>query len=357
MIIRYDSNETSIQIVNRFKIKPSTIKKYADVGARTLPINLEDVFNKGKSIISSKIVTSVVYIINNNNIKDNSNNNINNNNIYNKCHNFATVLEDLKTKARNNLVDVHFFPVRYKGSNKKKEMAYVDYNLRWSLVSMLEMEQALQWLIGYNSNVQFIVENRDIVKTLWSVANRLSNDNEIKSKCVSIAMNIYNNGMDAEFISSKFQNFWWNVDWFIGYERYIKHITGYEMLEKNTYVGIYLYGSKREDAWRNVTHRYDLNMHLYIDNQTKMMLKRVKNTMTGHEFHKYLNDLIGKWFDLSNEQIWSAIRQNMRRIDDTELNEAYDVETCKLYIKSYFTKLGEICYDGELITEVNNENT
>lgn len=83
------------------------------------------------------------------------------------------------------------------------------------------------------------------------------------------------------------------------------------------------------------------------------MLKRIKNTMSGQKFHSYLKDLIGKWFDLDDSKIWHAIRQNMCRIDDSTLESVYDVETCKLYVKSYFDNMSKY-YDIERVDLSND---
>lgn len=343
MIIRFDTNEPKIEIISRNNMILRKQEKIVDVGAKTLPINLGDVFHKAYSFVQSNFVTSSVYISTNKEIDD-ENNIIEN--IYTPNVTKITI-DEIKNRAKNNLVDLHFFPVKYKNGNTNKEMAYVDYNLRKSLTVMIEMEQSLQWLIGYNENVQFIIENRDVEKTLWSVANRLSDNKEIKTKCVNTALEIYSS-LDVKYIASKYNDFWWNVDMFIGKERYMKNITNYENYDKNSYIGVYVYGAKREDAWRNITHKYDSSLCLYVDNQTKMMLKRIKNTMTGQQFHKFLDEMIGKWFDLNDKKIWDAIRQNMKRIDDSNLDKMYDVGVCRMAVKSYFEEMGNLCYNGEL---------
>ena len=42
-------------------------------------------------------------------------------------------------------------------------------------------------------------------------------------------MDVYTN-LDVEYIKSKYNDFWWNVDFFIGNDRFIKNITNYENL-------------------------------------------------------------------------------------------------------------------------------
>lgn len=316
MIIRFETQEEKIEIVSRFDMKlvSKNVDKIADVGAKTLPINLNDVFKK--ALTFGQNVTK----------------------------------EELQKKAKNNLVDVHYFPIKYKNNNSNKELAYVDYNLRSALVAMLEMEQALQWLVGYNENVQFVVERRDVEKTLWSVANRLSDNKEIKTKEVATILEVYDN-IDAKFMASHFNDFWWNVDWFIGKDRYLKDVTNYEIYDTSKYVGVYVYGAKRNDSWSTITHKEDDSLCLYIDNKTKMMLKRIKNSMSGQKFHDYLNNLIGKWFDLNDKKMWDAIRQNMKRIDDSELDPMFEVGVCDMAVKDYFEKLGELCYNGKRVDE------
>jgi len=344
MIIRFDTNDKNIECVNRFNLKLVNSEKIVDVGAKNLPINLGDVFHKALSFHNSNFVTSSVYISNNNNIE--RSNNIKNN-IY-TLNVTKFTLDKIKEKAKGELIDLHFFPVKFTSGTESKERAYVEYNLRKALVVMIEMEQSLRWLIGYNQNVQFIVEKRDITKTLWSIANRLSNNKAIKAECVELVENLYDE-LDSKYISRKFKDFWWNVDFFIGKELFLKNITNFDKYDKNQYIGVYVYGDKREDAWRNITHKLDDSLCLFVDNEKKMMLKRIKNTMTGQEFHKYLNELIGKWFDLNDSKIWSAIRQNMHRINEEKLDKNYNVEMCKIVVKDYFEKLGDLCYNGEMV--------
>lgn len=161
MIINFDAIENTTPVfTDRFiaTISKKTETYYVDVGTKTLPINLNDVFKKGLAIIKntnlqrSNFVTSSVYIHYNNNYKNNKNN-ILYNNLYTKCDKNTPVDDDsiintLKSMAKNELIDIHYFPVKYNSSrNYNKENAYVEYNLRWVLIAMLEMEQALQWLV------------------------------------------------------------------------------------------------------------------------------------------------------------------------------------------------------------------
>ena len=221
---------------------------------------------------------------------------------------------------------------------------------------MLEMEQALQWLVGYNENVQFVVEDRDVEKTLWSVANRLSHNASIKKEAIEIVMGVYHN-IDSKYVASKFQNYMWNVDHFIGKERFLKDITNYETYDKSKFVGVYAYGEKRTDSWSSIHHRLDDSLCLFVDNDTKMMLKRIKNSMTGQKFHSFLKEIIGEWFDLDDKKIWAAVRQNMKRIDDSKLDQMYDVGVCTIGVKDYFEKLGDLCYNGTMVDECDSSET
>ena len=69
------------------------------------------------------------------------------------------------------------------------------------------------------------------------------------------------------------------------------------------------------------------------------------------EEYDYLNNLIGKWFDLNDKKMWDAIRQNMKRIDDSELDPMFEVGVCDMAVKDYFEKLGELCYNGKRVDE------
>lgn len=348
MIIRFDIEAKEIVVVSRFEMRVKKENKIVDVGAKTLPINLCDVFNKANSFCHSKFCDTCCIDNQNNNIIEY--NNISNGNLYNKCHKNNYSIEELKEKAKGELVDIHFFPIMYKNSNENKERAYVDYNLRRALIAMLEMEQSLQWLVGYNENVQFVVEDRDVEKTLWAVANRLSHNGSIKKEAIETVMAIYHN-IDCKYVASKFQDYMWNVDHFIGKERFLKDITNYETYDKSKFVGVYAYGEKRTDSWTSVHHRYDDSLCLFVDNDTKMMLKRIKNSMTGQKFHSFLKEIIGEWFDLDDTKIWACLRQNMKRIDDSKLDPMFDVGVCIMAVKNYFEKLGSLCYNGTMVDE------
>ena len=253
--------------------------------------------------------------------------------------------EYFKNKAKGNLVDLHYFPVRYKGSDKKEEDSYVAYNLNRSLYVMLQMEKALEWLIGYNE-AEFIVETKDIRYTLEHIAHRLTSDESIINKQVQIAMDEYNS-LDKEYIASRFQDYWFNIEMFIGKERWINRLVHYDTYDKDKFIGVYLYGDNREDAWRNVTHRLDNSVCLFFDNKHKMMLKRIKNTMTGQQFHKYMKELVGKWFDVDGNN-WTNILKNVSRVDDSTLIPEYVPDICKLELNKWMEDLNYLAYDMEI---------
>lgn len=329
----------------KFTTANETIKNIqtVDLSAKCLPINLGDAINKACSLCSSEIWTSSVYISNNNIIEDY--NILYNSNIYTKCPDLTMVKEYFKNKAKGNLVDLHYFPVRYKGSDKKEEESYVAYNLNRSLYVMLQMEKALEWLIGYNE-AEFIVETKDIRYTLEHIAHRLTSDESIIKKQVQIAMDEYNS-LDKEYIASKFQDYWFNIDLFIGKERWINRLVHYDTYDKDKFIGVYLYGDNREDAWRNVTHRLDNGVCLFFDNNHKMMLKRIKNTMTGQQFHKYMKELVGKWFDVDGNN-WTNILKNVSRVDDSALIPEYVPDICKLELNDWMNDLNDLAYDMEI---------
>ena len=50
-------------------------------------------------------------------------------------------LELIMDEAKGELVDLHYFPIKYKGSNLTTEESYVRYNLKNALFVMVQMEQ------------------------------------------------------------------------------------------------------------------------------------------------------------------------------------------------------------------------
>lgn len=359
MLIRYDIQTDDILFINRnnYKVIHNTYDNIRDVGTKLLPINLHEVFNIAdkllrsnnnalKSFMQSNSVTPSVYNIINNNIIEYNNKE---HDIYTRCHNFNSDLKEmLKCKAQGELVDIHFFPVR----NHKADDDYVRYNLRNALFTMIQMERALQWLIGYNMNCQYIIQDSDVEATLWKVANIICTDQQIKHKQVYEALDYYKNVMDKSYIASKFRDYMWNVNMFIGKDTFLKDITNFEHYDRNKYVNVYLYGDKKLYNWKSIKHRVNDSLCLFVPTEHRMMLKRVKNSMTGHQFHEYLKSLIGQWFDLEGKN-WTNLRQYMKRIDDSSLDSSMNVDVCKVALKDFFNYIGNLCYNNW--EEVNEE--
>lgn len=357
MLIRFNSNSDSVEFVTRFNYKLSdTIR---NVGKKCLPINLQDVFRKGYKIVSNSFVHSsncnsyCIYYNNNNNIEDY--NIFNNNNIYNNC--YKLTIDTLKERAKGELVDLHYFPIKYKGSNLTTEESYVRYNLKNALFVMVQMEQSLQWLIGYNRNVQFIIEKCDIELTLNTVANKLTDNEQIKSKIVDEMLEYYTNVMDVKYIASHYKDYMWNVNLFIGKERFIKDMIGYESYNRNEYIGVYVYGDSKLCKWSSITHKLDDSIHLFVAPEQRMMLKRIQSSMKGkhNQFKNYLNDLLGKWFNI--DEHWDKLRIMINRIDDSQLDSRITPDMCKIACEEFFNELGELCYNITVVDEDNSTNT
>ena len=354
MIVRFNSSDT-VEFITRFNYKLTDTIRDVDVGKKCLPINLQDVFRKGYKILSNSADSSIcnslcIYYNNNNNIEDFNNNN--NNNIYNYCNKLT--MDDLKERAKGELVDIHYFPVKYKGSNltteESYEESYVRYNLKNALYVMVQMEQSLQWLIGYNRNIQFIIEKCDIELTLNTVANKLTDNEQIKSKIVEEMLEYYTNVMDVKYIASHYKDYMWNVDLFIGKERFFKDAIGYESYNRNEYIGVYLYGDSRFYKWSSITHKLDKSIHLFVAPEERMMLKRIQSSMKGkhNQFKNYLKQLLGKWFNI--DEHWVNLRIMINRVDDSQLDSKITPNVCKIACEQYFNELGELCYN---LTEVD----
>lgn len=356
MIIRFNSNSDSVEFVTRFNYKlTDTIR---DVGKKCLPINLQDVFRKGYKIVSNTFVHSSncnSYCIdyNNNNIE--AYNIFNNTNLYNNC--YKLTIDNLKERAKGELVDLHFFPVKYKGSNLSSEESYVRYNLKNALFVMVQMEQSLQWLVGYNRNIQFIIEKCDIELTLNTVANKLTDNEQIKSKIVDEMLEYYTNVMDVKYIASHYRDYMWNVNLFIGKERFIKDMIGYESYNRNEYIGVYLYGDSKLCKWSSITHKLDDSIHLFVAPEQRMMLKRIQSSMKGkhNQFKNYLKDLLGKWFNI--DEHWDKLRIMINRIDDSQLDSRITPDMCKIACEEFFNELGELCYNITVVDENKDTST
>ena len=357
MIISYNSNSDSVEFVTRFNYKLSdTIR---NVGKKCLPINLQDVFRKGYKIVSNSFVHSSIWdsccidYNNNNNIEDS--NIFNNTNLYTNCPDLT--MDKLKERARGELVDLHYFPIKYKGSNLTTEESYVRYNLKNALFVMVQMEQSLQWLVGYNRNIQFIIEKCDIELTLNTVANKLTDNEQIKSKIVDEMLEYYTNVMDVKYIASHYKDYMWNVNLFIGKERFIKDMIGYESYNRNEYIGVYVYGDSKLCKWSSITHKLDDSIHLFVAPEQRMMLKRIQSSMKGkhNQFKNYLKDLLGKWFNI--DEHWDNLKRMINRIDDSQLDSRITPDMCKIACEEFFNELGELCYNITVVDEDNSTNT
>lgn len=73
--------------------------------------------------------------------------------------------------------------------------------------------------------------------------------------------------------------------------------------------------------------------------------------MDGRYLHKFLEEVIGKYYDLGNNSTnWSRIMTYMGRVKDT-LPTYYDLEGCKNVVKDYFNGLFSLCYVEECVEE------
>ena len=77
--------------------------------------------------------------------------------------------------------------------------------------------------------------------------------------------------------------------------------------------------------------------------------------MDGRYLHKFLEEVIGKYYDLGNNSTnWSRIMTYMGRVKDT-LPTYYDLEGCKNVVKNYFNGLFSLCYVEEPMEEFDEE--
>lgn len=77
--------------------------------------------------------------------------------------------------------------------------------------------------------------------------------------------------------------------------------------------------------------------------------------MDGRYLHKFLEEVIGKYYDLENNSTnWSRIKTYMGRVKDT-LPSCYDLEGCKINVKNYFNGLFSLCYVEEPMEECDEE--
>ena len=76
--------------------------------------------------------------------------------------------------------------------------------------------------------------------------------------------------------------------------------------------------------------------------------------MSGQKFHKYVNELLGKWFVLEGKA-WDCFRQNMSRTID-DLDERIGANACQMMVEQYVNGMARF-YDVEMVNEeeVSNE--
>lgn len=76
--------------------------------------------------------------------------------------------------------------------------------------------------------------------------------------------------------------------------------------------------------------------------------------MDGRYLHKFMEDVIGKYYDLGNNSTnWNRIKTYMGRVKDI-LPTCYDLESCENIVKDYFNGLFSLCYIEEPV-EVKEE--
>lgn len=328
MLIKFDTLTNRIVTIDRMNlsIEEMNDNHIVDVGSKILPMNIQDVFNKATNML-----------LNDEEMLSNFNKNNNSN-----CSSALDIKNTLSNMAKGEYVDIHFFPVMYKGNNKNKEKAYVEYNLRKSLVAIIEMEQTLQELVGYNTNIQYMIEIDDIKATLTYIGNRLSNDSDIVEEMVD---NIVND-IDLKFLltyADDNKDYIANIKYFIGMDRFLMDKVGFETYNRNEYVQVYIYGGERTDSWTSIKDKND-NLNLFVTPEIKKCLKRIQSLESGRYLHKFLEEVIGKYYDLSSKSTnWNRIKTYMGRINDT-LPTYYDLVSCKTLVKNYFNGLFSLCY-------------
>lgn len=327
-----------------------------NLGAKILPTNLNDCLKKASYFVAtnlndfyhSEFCNNIGIIYNNNNIKDS--------NILYKdvdyTNNVTKILCAMKKKAQHELIDIHFFPIKYKNNNENKEFAYLEYNIRKALVSMMINFENWKWLVNAEHCV-FEIERCDVEKTLWFVANCMSDNREIKAKVVEIVLNVYDSVDLGEWARDNYRNFEKIVDMIGDMDDYIVDRINFDKMDNNKMVRISVYGEK-DYGWREIVHKSG-EMCLYFTPTIKKALKRINKSMSGQKFHKYVNELLGKWFDLDEKKAWDCFRVNMSRTKD-DLEEIYDANVCKIMVEQYVNNMARY-YDGEMVNveDVSNE--
>ena len=261
MLIKFNTVANRIVAIDRMNINIEEMSDnhIVDVGSKILPMNIQDVFNKAVNML----------------LNDEEMLNIFNKNNKTECQSAIEIKNVLSNKAKGEYIDIHFFPVMYKGSNKNKEKAYVEYNLRKSLIAVIEMEQTLQELVGYNTNVQYMIEMEDIKATMTYIGNRLSSDSYMVEEIVNSIVN----NIDLKFLLSYAddnKDYIANVKYFIGMDRFLMDKVGFEYYSRNEYVQVYIYGGERTDTWTCIKDKND-NLNLFVTPEIKKCLKRIQS--------------------------------------------------------------------------------
>lgn len=334
-------------IYNEFKNK-----QVIELGAKIIPTNLNDCLKKASNFIASNLddfcnsefCDNICIINSNNNIKEN--NNYNNNVDY--TNNVTKILCAMKKKAQHELLDIHFFPIKYSSQNENKEISYVQYNLNNALYSMLVNFENWKWLVNA-THCEFEIETCDVEKTLWFVANALSSNTKIKEICVAKSLNLYINN-DWSFVSQNFRNFENVMNWYDNMDKYIADRINFDKIDTNKTLMVYVYGEK-DYGWRDIVHKNG-EMCLYFTPIVKKYLKRINKSMTGQKFHKYVNELLGKWFILEGKA-WDCFRQNMSRTID-DLDERIGVNACQMMVEQYIKGMARF-YDVEMVDETKTQ--
>lgn len=261
MLIKFNTLSNRIVSIDRMNINIEEMSDnhIVDVGSKILPMNIQDVFNKAVNML----------------LNDEEMLNIFNKNNKTECQSAIEIKNILSNKAKGEYIDIHFFPVMYKGRNKNKEKAYVEYNLRKSLIAVIEMEQTLQELVGYNTNVQYMIELEDIKATMSYIGNRLSTDSDMVEEIVNRIVN----NIDLKFLltyADDNKDFIANVKYFIGMDRYLMDKVGFEYYSRNEYVQVFIYGGERTDTWTCIKDKND-NLNLFVTPEIKKCLKRIQS--------------------------------------------------------------------------------
>lgn len=325
-----------------------------DLGAKILPTNLNEAIKRAYYTLnnfnsSSNLDTSGIIHINNNNIREDSYNISYNSILYHKCPEITLLQEKAKELM---LVDIHWFPVVYKGERNKLKN-YLKYNLNTALISMVVNTQNYIKLIELSSNVKLRITRSDITSTLNHLARTMSknfkNVEEIVSEAVQSVLNGFDNDKDfVSFYTKNYNNWATLTNIIIGMDNYIADKIGYNHINYNEITPVRVYGAEKDEAFTSIKLNNCDEICLYITPDIKKMLKRIKSSMSGQKFHKYINELIGKWFTIE-DKAWGALNKGISRVND-DLEEMYNVESCKVIVSDYFDGMARY-YDGEMVEE------